>query len=119
MKARALQGDGDFRILGEGLPHEARAEVFGHEDSDAEIDAEDVGIVPLGVRVEGVAEAVSSPRVLGVAIPERVENLQAWAGEKWERAGGGVGNDGAVDATETLFVVAATAWASPCGVSVL
>ena len=39
------------------------AEVLGHEDTNAEVDAEYVGIVPLDVGMECVAEAVSSPRI--------------------------------------------------------
>src|ERR1019366_4862981 len=92
---------------------------FCHEDADAEVDAENVGIVPLGVGRECIAEAVSSPSVFGVAILERVENVQAWAGKKRQRAGGGAGDDRAVDPSKTAFAAAATARTSPGRVSVL
>jgi hypothetical protein len=90
----------------EGLPHEAGAQVLGHQDADAEVDAEHVGVVPLGVGMEGVAEAVAAPGFphqhtcpyAGLSVSAR--STRRHAGQERQRAGGGVGDDRAVDAAE-------------------
>jgi hypothetical protein len=91
-------------------------EVFSHENADAEVDAEDVGIVPVGLRMEGVAEAVASPGAVAVVGFESTLNTQAIGGKEGKRASGCVGNDGAVDIAKAVAVVAGT---SPGGVAVL
>ena len=66
MEAGALHSEGNFGVAGEGFPDEAGAEIFGHQDADAEVDAEDVGVVPVGLRMEGVAESVTAIGALAI-----------------------------------------------------
>ena len=115
VEAGAPHGEGDFRVAGEGVPDEAGAEVFGHEEADAEIDAEDVGVVVVGLGMEGVAEAVAAAGFVAVVGFERALDAQAGFGEEGERAGRGVGDYGAVDAAEAA---ACAVGASPGGVAV-
>ncbi len=114
-KPARLHGQGDFGVAGEGFPDEAGAEIFCHEDADAEVDAEDVGIVPVGLGVEGVAEAVAALGLVAVVGFEGALDAEAGFGEEGKRAGGGVGNDGAVDGAEA---VAVGVGATPGGVAV-
>jgi len=63
MEATGLHGGGWLRVLHEGVPDKGAAKIFCHEHADPKIDAEDVGVVPVQVGVEGVAEAVATPSV--------------------------------------------------------
>src|SRR5882762_11217728 len=38
-------------ILHEGVPHETAAVIFRHEHSDAEVDAQDIRVIPTGERI--------------------------------------------------------------------
>ena len=49
-----MHGRLGFRILHEGVHHQACAIVLGHHHGDAEIDPEDVGVVPAAEGVERV-----------------------------------------------------------------
>src|ERR1700735_5172708 len=60
-ESAGLHGGDRFGVLHEGIPDEGAAKIFCHDDADAEVDAEDVGVVPVEFGVEGVAEAVASP----------------------------------------------------------
>ena len=93
MEATGLHGGGWLRVLHEGVPDKGAAKIFCHEHADPKIDAEDVGVVPVQVGVEGVAEAVASPGVLAVMVFECVENAQAIGGQERQRAGRGVRDD--------------------------
>ena len=99
MEAAGLHGSDWLGVLHEGVPDESGAEVFCHEDADSEVDAEDVGVEPVEVRVEGVAEAVSAPGVGAEVVAKGAEDTDAVSREKWEGACGGTGDDGAVDWT--------------------
>ena len=54
-----------FGILHEGLPDEGGARIFRHEHGDAGVDADDVGVVPVLQRIEGIDEAVAAPGFAG------------------------------------------------------
>ena len=82
MEACFLHGDADLWVAFEGLPDEAGAEVFGHQDADALVDAEDVGVVPVDCRMQCVAEAVASPGLPAVVGFQRAEDLQAVGGQE-------------------------------------
>src|SRR5206468_2462531 len=60
-------GDG-LGVLHEGVPDEGGAEIFGHEETDAEIDAENLRVVPVEVGVEGVAEPVAAPGIFAEVV---------------------------------------------------
>ena len=47
VEAAGLHGGDGLRVLHEGLPDEAGAEIFRHEQTDAKVDAEDIGVVPV------------------------------------------------------------------------
>src|SRR5271170_4985004 len=81
-------GDG-LGVLHEGLPDEGGAEIFCHEQTYTEIDAKHVGVVPVQVRVEGVAEPVAAPGVLAEVFAEGAEDADAVAGMERERPGSG------------------------------
>ena len=115
MEAGLLHGERDFRVAGEGVPDEAGAEVFGLDDADAEVDAEDVGVVPVGLRVEGVAEAVATVGLVAVVGFEGALDTEAGFGEEGEGAGGRIGNYRSVDGAEAFAVGVG---ATPGGVAV-
>jgi hypothetical protein len=54
-----LHGAGDFVVAHEPAPDIAGAKVFGAEKCDAKIDADDVGVNPTVVWIEGVYETVA------------------------------------------------------------
>ena len=68
-ESAGLHGGDGFGVLHEGVPDEGAAKIFCHEDADAEVNAENVGVVPVEFWVEGVAEAVAAPRVLAEVFP--------------------------------------------------
>jgi hypothetical protein len=93
VEAAGLHGSDGFGVLHECIPDEGGAEIFCHEQTYAEIDAEDVGVVPEQVGVEGVAEAVAAPGVLAEFVAEGAEDANTLAGEEWKRSGRGTGDD--------------------------
>ena len=93
MEAACLHGGDRFGILHEGIPDHRGAEIFCHQEADAEIDAEDVRIVPVEVGVEGVAETVAAPGILAEVFAKRAEDTDAIARDEGQRACGGAGND--------------------------
>ena len=52
-EAAGFHGGDGLGVLHEGVPDEGGAEIFGHEEADAEIDAQDLGVIPVEVGVEG------------------------------------------------------------------
>jgi hypothetical protein len=82
VESGALHRYGDFGILGEGLPDEAGAKVLGHENADAEVDAEDVGIVPGFVRMEGVTETVAGVDSRAIGIVQRPLYAETFGGKE-------------------------------------
>jgi len=67
------------------------------------------------LRVEDVAEAVAAPGLVAVVGLEGALDAEAGFGEEGQRAGGGVGNYGAVDGAEAFAVGVGT---TPGGVAV-
>src|SRR4051812_25416765 len=63
---RQLQRPPRLRVAHETFPHPAGPGVFGHDQGDAQVDADDVGGGPAGVGIEGVDEAVALPRHVAV-----------------------------------------------------
>ena len=47
VEAAGLHGCDWLRVLHEGVPDEGTAEIFCHEYADAQVDAEDIGVVPV------------------------------------------------------------------------
>jgi hypothetical protein len=76
-ESAGLHGGDGFGVLHEGVPDEGAAKIFCHEDADAEVDAEDVGVVPVEVGVECVAEAVAAPCVLAEVFSQGAEDADA------------------------------------------
>ena len=74
------------------------------------------GSYQLACGVEGVAEAVAAVGLVAVVGFEGALDAEAGFGEEGERAGGGVGDDGAVDGAEAF---AFGVGAAPGGVAVL
>ena len=112
VEAAGLHGGYGFGVLHEGLPDEGGAEIFCHEQADAKVDTEDVGVVPEQIWVEGVAESVAAPGVSAEVIAERAEDVHAVARKEGKRSGGSAGNDGPVDGAQERR-------ATPGGVTVL
>lgn len=79
-----LHGDADFGVACEGAPDEAGTEVFGHQDTDALINAEYVCVVPVDCRMERIAEAVASPGLFAVVLFEGAEDFEAVGGQERE-----------------------------------
>jgi hypothetical protein len=89
VEAAGLHGGDGLGVLHECLPDKGCPKIFCHQQAYAEIDAEDIGIVPVEVGVEGVAESVAAPGVLTEVFAESAEDADAIAGEERERPGGG------------------------------
>lgn len=70
MEAASLHGGDGLGVLHECLPDEGGAEIFCHQQAYAEIDAEDVGIVPVEVGVKGIAKTVTTPGILAEVFAE-------------------------------------------------
>src|SRR5271165_1950697 len=87
VEAGQVHGAIGFGVAHEGLPDEFGTEVFSHEDTDAEVDAEDVGVVPVGGGMEGVDKAVAAPGLLAVLGAHGAEDAEAVGRQEGERAG--------------------------------
>ena len=95
----------------EGVPDEGGTKVFGHEETDAKIDAEDLGIVPVEVGVEGVAESVAPPGIFAEVVSHGAEDAHTIAGKEGKGSGCSTRDDGSVDRAHERR-------ASPSGVAV-
>ena len=89
LESNVAHGGDGLRVLHEGVPDEGGAEIFGHEETNAEIDAEDVGVVPVQLGVEGVTESVAAPGVLTEVFAEGAEDADRLSGKKGEGSGCG------------------------------
>ena len=98
-----MEGDRYFRIAGKCFPKEACAKILSHEDRYTEINSKYVFVVPVVVRVEGIAEAITVPAILTVVVLKRALDAKAVGGKEGKGACGGVGNDGAVDAAKAAI----------------
>ena len=87
METASLHGGEGFWVLHKRLPDKGGAQIFCHEQTYAEIDADDVGVVPEQVGMEGVAEAIAAPGVFAKFFAEGTENANAVTGEEWKRSG--------------------------------
>ena len=93
VEAAGLHGGYGFGITHEGFPDERGAEIFCHEKAYAEIDAENIGVVPMEIGMKGVAESVAAPGLGSVRIVQPVLHAQAIGCDEWQRAGGSVRYD--------------------------
>ena len=80
MEAAGLHGCDWFGVLHEGVPDEGAAKIFRHDNADAEVDTEHVGVIPVEFGVEGVAEAVAAPCVLAEVFLEGAQYADAVVG---------------------------------------
>jgi hypothetical protein len=99
VEANLAEGHGDFGFAGEGVPDEAGAQVFAHEEANTKVDADDVGVVVVGGQVEGVAKAVAAIG-LRIGVLEGAKDAEAVGGKEGKWAGSSVGDNGAVDDAE-------------------
>ena len=76
-ESAGLHGGDRFGVLHEGVPDEGAAKIFCHDDADAEVDAENVGVVPVELWVECVAEAVAAPCVLAEVFAQGAQDADA------------------------------------------
>src|SRR5260370_8857750 len=90
-EAAGLHGGDGLGVLHEGVPDEGGAEIFSHEQTDAEIDADDFGVEPVEVGVEGVAKAVAAPGIPAKVISHGAEDADTFAGKEGERSSGATG----------------------------
>ena len=74
-KFRALETALRLRTLHERFPHEPGAEILSHQHTDAGIDRDHVGVVPLCQWIESIHEAVAAPG-LAVTVPDVFENSE-------------------------------------------
>ena len=65
----------DLTILHEPAPDVSRAHVFGAQEDDARVDADDVRVGPAGLGVEGVDEAVAAVDFGAVTIVHGKQSL--------------------------------------------
>jgi hypothetical protein len=82
VESACLHCGNGFRIPHEGIPHESRAEIFRHQQSDSKIDANNIGIVPMKFRVKGIAESIPTPRVFSEIRTKSTQDLNAVARKK-------------------------------------
>ena len=87
----------DLTILHEPAPDVSRAHVFGAQEDDAGVDADDVGVGPGGLGVEGVDEAVLAVDFWAVPGVHRFKSASGEFGGEHQGATGRGGDDGAVD----------------------
>src|SRR3984885_3195673 len=85
MEATCLHGGNRFGILHKGLPNEGGTQIFGHQQTDAKVDAEDIRIEPVQLRVEGVAETVTDPGVVAISVFQRTKDTHTISGKEWKR----------------------------------
>ena len=81
-EAAGLHGGYGLGVLHEGLPDKGGAEIFGHEQTDAEIDADDFRVEPVEVGVEGVAETVTASGISAEVVSYGAENADTFAGKE-------------------------------------
>src|SRR5580704_11529149 len=75
-------------VLHEGFPYEAGARIFRHQHSDAGVDADDVLVVPVFQRIEGIDEAIAAPG-LRVTIADVPQHTHGGDGQERQRASRG------------------------------
>src|SRR5687768_14870467 len=96
-KPRPFKSSPRLLVLAEALPYPPAPVVLRHQERDALVDADDVGGDPAGPRVEGVDEPVALPHLVPVGVADVAEGLEALLWRERQAAGGGAGDDGAVD----------------------
>ena len=60
------------------MPDETGAGVFGHDDGDAGVDADNVGGGPVGEGIEGVDKAVGGPGLCGVFVTDGLQDAEGF-----------------------------------------
>jgi hypothetical protein len=78
VESAGFHGCDGFGIPHEGLPDEGGTKVLRHQQANSEVDAKDVGIVPVQFRVEGIAESVAAPGVLAIVVTQSAKDVDAF-----------------------------------------
>ncbi len=86
-----------FGIFHEGIPDKTGARIFGHDHGDSRVDSDDVVIVPIRQRIEGVHKSVAAPGTVAVAVFHRAEHAHGRILQEWQRASRGAGHNRAID----------------------
>lgn len=71
LEAGYLHAAAGFIVLHKLFPDKTGAHVFRHQQRDAGVDAQHVGVVPVGERIEGVDETVFAPGFFSEFFPHR------------------------------------------------
>ena len=72
----------DLAVAHEPAPDVFGAHVFGAEEDDTDVDADDVGVGPAGLWVEGVDEAVFTVDLGAVLVEHRPEGTRGELGRE-------------------------------------
>src|SRR3989442_7525798 len=86
-----------FGILHKCIPHEAAAVIFRHQHSDAEVDTQDIRVIPTGERIEGVHKTVFHPCLFPVASAQIPQHAHAILKKKWKRTARRAGHTASID----------------------
>ena len=71
--------------------------IFRHQHGNSEIDAQDIGVIPVRQRIEGVAETVLRPHFLAIRPAEIAQHADALIKEKRKRASCRARHDAAIN----------------------
>jgi len=74
MKARSLHGEHILFVVHERLPDQTGAKILRHQDRNPLIDAQNIGVIPVGGRMEGVHEPVAAPGLFAPFGAHRAEH---------------------------------------------
>src|SRR5262249_42879104 len=96
-KSRPVHPALRFLILHELFPYESRAVVFRHQHRNAQVYAENIGVVPSSKRVKGVTKAVFCPDAVSVCTAQISQHLDAVVKQKGKRAAGCARYDAAIN----------------------
>src|SRR5512138_469153 len=71
--------------------------IFGHQHGDAEVDAENVFVVPASHGIERIDETVAVPGFVAVASADVAQHTHAVAEQEWQRATGRARNHRSIE----------------------
>ncbi len=83
MEARTLHSTLRFCRLHEGLPDKAGAQIFGHQQDDARVDPDYIGVIPVLEGIECVDESVFIPG-RRITASNCLQHAQGGRGQKWQ-----------------------------------
>ena len=82
MKAGSLHGAPRVGVLHEDIPDQTGAEILCHQHGDAEVDAENIGVIPVGCGMKCVHKAIPSPRMLAPLSAHREQHFDTFHGQE-------------------------------------